>query len=156
MCSSILWNLDFSLFSTWFVVQIGFSFSLSRAWWWDSGRTASPFTCLYQCERQWARVRGSACLCEFKSHADQRRCCCHLPVSLYFCVLDIFDSKASFQIVARSQPFGFQRCLWRDPVTSLSDELSYSLYHGGELTSQVPVWSQVRRFAESVKGLEVC
>lgn len=43
-------------------------------------------------------------------------------------VLSIFDSKASFQVMAKSQPFGFQPRLSRYPFTSLSDELSYSLY----------------------------
>lgn len=99
---------------------------------------------------------GSTCLCVFQSRADLTRCCSHLSVSLYFCVLSIFDSKASFQVMAKSQPFGFQPRLSGYPFTSLSDELSYSLLQWRELTSQAPVWNRVLRCAESVKGLDIC
>lgn len=63
---------------------------------------------------------------------------CYLSGSLCFCLLNIFVLKTSLQVVAKSQPFGFQTCLAHCPSPALLNELGSSQVYVAPSILEVP------------------
>lgn len=91
--------------------------------------------------------------CEYMPVRDWVTCLPEVLLSyftfLILCISNIFDLKASFQVVAKSQSFGCWPRLSHYPCTSLVNLIAV-MVEGRELEHQAPVWHH------AVKGLEIC